>query len=501
MRPCRREVRELRWMALLGIVMLGLAACARPPSSASPAHAVGEPSATAPPASTPSPVASTPTARPKPVDVPATVSADPAPATAPDASGMVAVIREGDVWLIPLDGGEPRRLTHDGRNSRPRWSPSRRWLAFTRDLELVTVDVESGDTYTLDGPVNRCAWSPVADRLACVLGSGILRLGVIDPDGTGETALVPPEIGATGALGQVAWHPDGTWIAYEWYEGREYHGLWKVPAEGGDPVETYAGGVPEQGEALIAGWTADGHHLLFWQSPVLSASAPVDGVPLYALPAEGGDPVRLADAVLYRPGFVVPHPTQAGRVALIEGAGRDTWTNKRLVAAGGAGQAQPLTPEDQAVLAPAWSPSGDRIAYSAMPDFAAAGEALGEGEWSCAAMPGAADCVETGGEGEPPMVAAMMQRRLWVAQADGTGARQLTDDPAYRDEHPVWTDDGTSLLFVRLDATGTASLWRIPATGGDPERVMDEIGPLPGPADAVFGYYGYNEWGTLFDAW
>jgi hypothetical protein len=96
----------------------------------------------------------------------------------------------------------------------------------------------------------------------------------------------------------------------------------------------------------------------------------------------------------------------------------------------------------------------------------------------------------------------MMERRIWVANTQGESQlQQLTDDPAYRDERPLWSADGSRLLFARLDAEGRASLWLIPAAGGESRRVVDELTPLPGPASGWFGYYGHVDWDQLFDWW
>ena len=35
------------------------------------------------------------------------------------------------IWIVPLDGGAPRQITHDGDdNERPRWSPDSKRIAF-----------------------------------------------------------------------------------------------------------------------------------------------------------------------------------------------------------------------------------------------------------------------------------------------------------------------------------------------------------------------------------
>src|SRR5262249_9100902 len=72
------------------------------------------------------------------------------------------------IYLISIDGGEPRQLTNDKRSSNsPRWSPDGKKIAFisARDgqSQIWTIDVASGDLKKVsnistgaDGPV----WSP-----------------------------------------------------------------------------------------------------------------------------------------------------------------------------------------------------------------------------------------------------------------------------------------------------------------------------------------------------
>jgi dipeptidyl aminopeptidase/acylaminoacyl peptidase len=292
-----------------------------------------------------------------------------------------------------------------------------------------------------------------------------------------EIVSNPEEAKGAGVRG-LAWSPDGEWIAYEWWEGRAYQGLWKIPVSGGEPTELYASGFPEKGEAIVAGWSGDGRFLLFWQSDILSASALADGVPLYAVPAAGGTPVPLADTVLVHSDFVTAQPLGGERVVVIAGGYRGAWTNKTLrVVLPATGEGETLTSPDQVASSPAWSPDGQRIAFSAMPD---------EGDL---------------GGGEDARL-GMMNRRIWVGTVGSDSQpQQLTDDPAYRDEHPLWSADGSHILFVRMNDQNQTSLWLLQFEGDAPRLVADELGPLPGPASGWFGYYGHVEWDSLFDWW
>lgn len=394
----------------------------------------------------------------------------------PSGRGKVAYVQYGDLWIRPLPEGEVVRLTDDGLNSQPLWSPSGRYLAFRKDVELMTVDTASGIVRSWTTPVNTYLWSPAGDVLAYVAGSGILRLAVVDMTVGTEVTLIPPEVGVLGSIGDIAWSPDGQAIAYEWYEGQEMQGLFMIPYGGGKATELYASGKPEKGDALLAGWSGDGRYLLFWQGPIVSASQLADGVPLYALPAGGGAPQVVVDEVLYFDDFVVPQRGTSA-LALIEGARRGVWTHKRLVVTDlDGGDLAVLSPEGMAVVAPTWSPDDTRVAYSAMEDQ---GDLVG------------GDSAREG----------LATRRIWVSGVDGSEPVALTADPAYRDERPFWSADGESLLFARMDAEDRLSLWWLDIASREATRVADDVGPLPGPEEAWFGTYGHVDWAPVLDWW
>jgi outer membrane lipoprotein-sorting protein len=88
-------------------------------------------------------------------------------------------------------------------------------------------------------------------------------------------------------------------------------------------------------------------------------------------------------------------------------------------------------------------------------------------------------------------------RRLWVINVEDGRSQPLTDDPAYRDEHPLWSSDGRHILFARLDDQNRASVWLISADGGEPQQVASELTPAP----EWFGYYGHLNWDDLLDWW
>jgi hypothetical protein len=92
---------------------------------------------------------------------------------------------------------------------------------------------------------------------------------------------------------------------------------------------------------------------------------------------------------------------------------------------------------------------------------------------------------------------------------------------------PIATSDhsgpyGSHVLFGRIDPEGNASIWILPATGGQPEKVADvsrctkqhsfsgsvtRTGCVATQRQSYadgpfwFGYYGYVAWGELVSYW
>jgi len=391
--------------------------------------------------------------------------------------GRLAYIQDGDLWIKDLPDGPVRRLTWDGQAGTPRWSPSGRWIAFRRGGESVWVMRADGEeAYPLNGgaPVGAFAWAPKSDQLAYVTADGTLQ--VLDFYEMRPLRRVLVRVPGD-QIPRLAWSPYGTRIAYERRgkapDGSPIGELWLVPAEGGMPVKVYPRPSEGFGAPILHGWTGDGRYLLVqgeMGSPLLLA----EGAPLFALSVDGHLSMIVADSVLIYADFVAPQPGITSQIAVVTGGGRETWWNKRLRLIQLDSLVQSFVSGlNQAAASPAWSPDGRFIAYVAMP---------------------AVEGMPAGGEQLRQM---LMQRRLWVMEVETGKRRRLTDDPAYRDERPLWSADGRYLLFVRMDAQNRVSLWQIPVEGGAPSMVVDALTPAPD----WFGSYGHANWDELFDWW
>ena len=78
--------------------------------------------------------------------------------------------------------------------------------------------------------------------------------------------------------------------------------------------------------------------------------------------------------------------------------------------------------------------------------------------------------------------------RIWVADADGTGARRLTPEDFIPQEFgPAWSPDGRWIAFTTWHDVEGGHVWRVPAEGGPPERLTDAAGEYVHPSWNVDG--------------
>ena len=148
----------------------------------------------------------------------------------------------------------------------------------------------------------------------------------------------------------------------------------------------------------------------------------------------------------------------------------------------GTGRRQ-LTTAPELDDSPAWSPDGSRIAFRSY-----RGGHDGEIWVMNADGTGAVNLTPTTGtaiidnrrpswspDGRAIVFASTLggEWGIWTMGADGGGKRQLTNTPAL-DAEPAWSPDGREIAFRRSDASGSDILV-MPAVGGEPVRLA-----LPG---------------------
>jgi dipeptidyl aminopeptidase/acylaminoacyl peptidase len=105
------------------------------------------------------------------------------PQMSPDGTRIAFVVQRTDLdknryvsnlWLVAREGGEPRPFTNgDARDSAPRWSPDGRWLAFLSDRDETSqvwlIPVDGGEARKItslpEGSLTPPVWSPDGTRL------------------------------------------------------------------------------------------------------------------------------------------------------------------------------------------------------------------------------------------------------------------------------------------------------------------------------------------------
>ncbi|MEO9322040.1 serine hydrolase [Nocardioides sp. C4-1] len=152
--------------------------------------------------------------RPARLDGLALLAVPSQPALSPDGARVVYVLRTLDLeadrnvdelWLVPVDGAAPRRLTAGPADTTPTWSPDGRRIAFLRDGRPHLLDPDGGDAEPLGhapAGAGRPAWSPDGSRLA--FAAPVDPAGDDAPDGAPLVARrADYQVDGAGMLGAV----------------------------------------------------------------------------------------------------------------------------------------------------------------------------------------------------------------------------------------------------------------------------------------------------------
>jgi dipeptidyl aminopeptidase/acylaminoacyl peptidase len=234
------------------------------------------------------------------------------PDWSPDGRSVAYAVYTGaaiDLRLLDLSSGESRPLLADGSvNLEPRWSPDGRRLAFVSSTFEgrwhIFVAPLTGDTL---GPAERItedrnselpryfygvydqylspSWSPDGKDLIFISNRNHIW-------GSGGFWRMPASPGAaprelrfeeTTWKARPDWSRDGKRVVYSSYLGRQWHQLWLMTSEGGDPLQLTYG----DGDATAARWSPDGKRIAY-------ISNQTGNTGLYLVEIPGGDIQRLA---------------------------------------------------------------------------------------------------------------------------------------------------------------------------------------------------------------
>jgi len=176
----------------------------------------------------------------------------------------VAFVARGDVWAAPATGpGEAFRVSQSpDADGSPEWAPDSSRLVYVADREgarhLVVYDFAKRESTALTTGARvhvAPAWSPDGKRLAYAVDGEEIRVRTV-ADGT-ETVLYA---GRVGRFGNLAWSPDGEWVAAVLPGVKNFQNAWLLKADG--TAKEQVSWLPNSSGGEVV-WMPDGSEILF----------------------------------------------------------------------------------------------------------------------------------------------------------------------------------------------------------------------------------------------
>jgi Tol biopolymer transport system component len=211
----------------------------------------------------------------------------PAQSAFPGQNGKIA-FRAADhgIWVMDADGSNMTKINDAGDS--PDWSADGKKIAFSRDRDVYMMNADGSNvtqlTHTAD--TYAPAWSPSGEKIAFDSNrAGLFEIYVMHADGSNVTQLTTD---VPRAARFPAWSPDGQRIAFS--DGFD---LYVMNADGTNVTQLTHGSV-EGYEDLHPDWSPDGQHIVFASIPNISGV--VEPLQLYVIDANGSNRTRLTNS-------------------------------------------------------------------------------------------------------------------------------------------------------------------------------------------------------------
>jgi Tol biopolymer transport system component len=272
-------------------------------------------------------------------------------------------------------------------------------------------------------------------------------LHTVQPDGTNDTVWRPDTVSARAR--HPDWSPDGQRVAFVADEADETTDIW-VAASDGTHARKVVECAPPCSFAEDPAWSPDGEQLAFW-----TTAGPSDAAEeLQIVAVDSGEVTRIIPAAEHH-GFSHPRWSPDGQSIIVD-SGLVTDTGPTTIGVGvvhlpdAAPSVTVLTDQSVSASFADWSPDGSLIAYQ---------------------------------QGNPDPFGGGLPSDVYVANPNGTGARQLgdatTDGVSYA--LPSWSSDGTRLLVTVIRPAGDYRIaWIDINTGTVTELTDASANPLIG---------------------
>lgn len=164
------------------------------------------------------------------------------------------------------------------------------------------------------------------------------------------------------------------------------------------------------------------------------------------------------------------------------------------------GEPRQITSLKRGAGAPVWSPNGDRIAFAAKVDIPGIAEQEGQSEEK-GKQPRVRIVTRMRHKADGEGLLESLRRHLFVVDAEGNEARQITDGD-WDDGEPAWSPDGQLIAFTSSrekdrDFTILNDLFVSSASGGKAKRLTRHNGqvgsPVFSPDGQQIAFYGHEK--------
>ncbi|MEO8034404.1 MAG: S9 family peptidase [Acidobacteriota bacterium] len=236
---------------------------------------------------------------------------------------------ETSIWSVPsTPGGTPRQMTNGPRDQQPRWSPDGKTLAFLRAVEkdgkpqppqIYLLPLGGGEPRALTSiakGTESIEWSPKGDVIAFTATTKPDDLKDEKKDeGAKSDKKEPERISDVRIINQAIYRMNGPGYADP---SRHTH-IWTISVPTSslmNDADPSADSTPAKAKQLTSGdfdegsvaWSPDGSRLYYTSTRVLEAYYDREGDSLYALSANGSEPVKVATLSGGDIGQPVPSP-------------------------------------------------------------------------------------------------------------------------------------------------------------------------------------------------